>query len=172
MELPTRSAAAWAALSPGTSTAGGIVAEVVVSPPARAHRAHLYGMELHLRGEYRAAIRSSSRPLIQAGFTVPLLWAIREQPGEHEQAAAITETVSACSARRLPSDSGPTTCRVAAGDRRRCCGRWVGELVPDSEVLAQLGCDAMHATIRVMLSSTGAPIERGGSHRGHRTGSG
>ena len=126
-------------------------AEVVASPPSlEAHRAHLYGMELHLRGEYRAAISQFLRAANpEAGFTVPLLWAVTASCNleEYEQAAAITETVSACRSRLSPAErlGADYFAEWLAGDRGaalRTLGR-VAELVPDSEVLAQLGRDAM-----------------------------
>ena len=126
-------------------------AEAVAPPPSlEAHRAHIYGMELHLRGEYRAAISQflkAANP--DAGFTVPLLWAATASCNlqEYEQAAAIVEAVSACRSRLSPAErlGADYFTEWLAGDRGaalRTLER-VAELVPDSEVLAQLGRDAM-----------------------------
>ena len=126
-------------------------ADVVAAPPSlEAYRAHLYGMELHLRGEYRAAISQflkAANP--EAGFTVPLLWAVTASCNleEYEQATAINEAVLACRSRLSPAErlGADYFTEWLAGDRRaalRTLGR-VTELVPFSEVLAQLGRDAM-----------------------------
>ena len=126
-------------------------ADVVAAPPSlEAYRAHLYGMELHLRGEYRAAISQflkAANP--EVGFTVPLLWAITASCNleEYEQATAILEALSACRSRLSPAErlGADYFAEWLAGDRLsalRTLSR-VAELVPDSEVLAQLGRDAM-----------------------------
>ena len=126
-------------------------ADVVAAPPSlEAHRAHLYGMELHLRGEYRAAISQflkAANP--EVGFTVPLLWAITASCNleEYEQATAILEALFACRSRLSPAErlGADYFAQWLAGDRLsalRTLDR-VAELVPDSEVLAQLGRDAM-----------------------------
>jgi len=126
-------------------------ADVVAAPPSlEAYRAHLYGIELHLRGEYRAAISQflkAANP--EAGFTVPLLWAITASCNleEYEQATAINEAVLACRSRLSPAErlGADYLTEWLAGDRGaalRTLGR-VTELVPNSEVLAQLGRDAM-----------------------------
>jgi tetratricopeptide (TPR) repeat protein len=126
-------------------------ADVVAPPPSLdAHRAHVHGMELHLRGEYRAAISQflkAANP--EAGFTVPLLWAATASCNlqEYEQATAITEAVSACRSRLSPAErlGADYFTEWLAGDRAaalRTLGR-VAKLVPGSEVLAQLGRDAM-----------------------------
>ena len=126
-------------------------AGVVAAPPSlEAHRAHLSGIELHLRGEYRAAISQflkAANP--EVGFTVPLLWAITASCNleEYEQATAILEAVSACRSRLSPAErlGADYFTEWLAGDRAsalRTLGR-VAELVPGSEVLAQLGRDAM-----------------------------
>jgi DNA-binding SARP family transcriptional activator len=126
-------------------------ADVVAAPPSlEAYRAHLYGMELHLRGEYRAAISQflkAANP--EAGFTVPLLWAVTASCNleEYEQATAINEAVLACRSRLSPAErlGADYFAEWLAGDRGaalRTLGR-VTELVPYSEVLAQFGRDAM-----------------------------
>ena len=126
-------------------------ADVVVAPPSlEAHRAHLYGIELHLRGEYVAAISQflkAANP--EAGFTVPLLWAVTASCNleEYAQATAIMEALSACRSRLSPAEQlgADYFTQWLAGDRGsalRTLGR-VAELVPGSEVLAQLGRDAM-----------------------------
>jgi DNA-binding SARP family transcriptional activator/tetratricopeptide (TPR) repeat protein len=126
-------------------------ADVVAAPPSLdAHRAHLDAIELHLRGEYRPAIsRFLEVANPDAGFTVPLLWAITASCNleEYEQAAAILEALSAYRSRLSPAErlGADYFTEWLAGDRLsalRTLGR-VAELVPDSEVLAQLGRDAM-----------------------------
>ena len=126
-------------------------ADVVAAPPSlQAYRAHLYGMELHLRGEYRAAISQFLKAADpDAGFTVPLLWAITASCNleEYEQATAINEALLACRSRLSPAErlGADYFTEWLAGDRGaalRTLGR-VTELVPNSEVLAQLGRDAM-----------------------------
>ncbi len=126
-------------------------ADVVAAPPSlEAHRAHLHGIELHLRGEYRAAISQflkAANP--EAGFTVPLLWAVTASCNmeEYEQATAIMEALAACRSRLSPAErlGADYFTEWLAGDRGsalRTLAR-VAELVPRSEVLAQLGRDAM-----------------------------
>jgi DNA-binding SARP family transcriptional activator len=126
-------------------------ADVVAAPPSlEAHRAHLHGMELHLRGDYRAAISQflkAANP--EVGFTLPLLWAITASCNleEYEQATAILEAVSDCRSRLSPAErlAADYFAEWLAGDRGsalRTLSR-VSELVPGSEVLAQLGRDAM-----------------------------
>ncbi|HUQ82067.1 MAG TPA: BTAD domain-containing putative transcriptional regulator [Gemmatimonadaceae bacterium] len=126
-------------------------ADVVAAPPSiDAHRAHLHGIELHLRGEYRAAISQFLRAANpDVGFTVPLLWAATASCNleEYEQATAIVESLSAYRGRLSPAErlGAEYFEQWLAGDRLsalRTLGR-VAELVPDSEVLAQLGRDAM-----------------------------
>jgi DNA-binding SARP family transcriptional activator len=126
-------------------------ADAVAAPPSlEAHRAHLSGIELHLRGEYRAAISQflkAANP--EAGFTVPLLWAVTASCNleEYEQATAIMEALSACRSRLSPAERLGTDyfTEWLAGDRGSALRTLVrvAELVPRSEVLAQLGRDAM-----------------------------
>ena len=64
-------------------------------------------MELHLRGEYRAAISQFLKAADpDAGFTVPLLWAITASCNleEYEQATAINEALLACRPRLSPAE--------------------------------------------------------------------
>ena len=126
-------------------------ADAVAEPHSLdAHHAHLLGMELHLRGEYRAAIPHFLRAASpETGFTIPLLWAVQASCnlGEHEQAAAIHETLSAGRSRLSPAER--LGCdyfgAVLAGDRGSAYRaiRTVSQLLPDSEVLAQLGREAI-----------------------------
>ena len=126
-------------------------ADAVSEPPSLdAHHAHLLGMELHLRGEYRAAIPHFLRAgSTETGFTIPLLWAIQASCNleEHEQATAIHEALLATRSRLSPAER--LGCdyfgAVLAGDRGAAYRaiKNVAQLLPDSEVLAQLGREAI-----------------------------
>lgn len=126
-------------------------ADVVTEPPSlEAHRAHLAGMELHLRGEYRDAIPHFLRAATPGdSFAMPMLWAIQASCNleEYEQAVAIHAELVPHRSRLSPAEQ--LACdyfgQWLAGDRGlalRTLQR-ATELVPDSEVLAQLGRDAM-----------------------------
>ena len=122
-------------------------ARVVTEPPnLDAHRAHLLAMELHLRGQYRTAITHFLRAANpESGFTVPLLWAIQASCNleEFEQAAAIHEELLPHRSRLSPAEQLACDYFGASltGDRGSALRlmRRVAELVPNSEVLAQLG---------------------------------
>jgi DNA-binding SARP family transcriptional activator len=126
-------------------------ADVVSEPPSfEAHRSHLLGMELHLRGEFRAAIVHFLRAASpESGFTVPLLWAMQASCNleEYEQAAAVHEQLAAHRSALSPAEQ--LGCDYfgewLSGDRGAAFRtlRRVAELVPDSEVLSQLGRDAL-----------------------------
>lgn len=126
-------------------------ADAVSEPPSLdAHHAHLLGMELHLRGEYRAAIPHFLRAAsIEAGFTIPLLWAMQASCNleEHEQAAVIHEALLAARSRLSPAER--LGCdyfgAVLMGDRGSAYRtlKTVSQMLPDSEVLAQLGREAI-----------------------------
>ena len=126
-------------------------ADAVSEPPSLdAHHAHLLGMELHLRGEYRAAIPHFLRAAnTEAGFTIPLLWAMQASCNleEHEQAAAIHEALVAARSRLSPAER--LGCdyfgAVLVGDRGSAYRtlKTVSQMLPDSEVLAQLGREAI-----------------------------
>jgi predicted Zn-dependent protease len=107
-------------------------------------------MEMHLRGQYRAAIAHFlSAANVDSGFTVPMLWAIQASCNleEFEQAAAIQEELVANRGRLSPAEQ--LGCdyfgALLAGDRGLALRllRRVSELVPDSEVLTQLGRAAL-----------------------------
>jgi len=122
-------------------------AEVVTEPPSLdAHRAHLLGMELHLRGQYRDAITHFlAAANLDEGFTIPMLWSIQASCNleEFEQADAIYRELTAHRSRLSPAEQ--LGCdyfgALLSGDRGAAFRllRRVSELVPDSEVLAQLG---------------------------------
>ena len=122
-------------------------ARVVNEPPdLDAHRAHMLGMELHLRGQYRNAIAHflrAAKP--ESGFTIPMLWAIQASCNldEFEQAAAIHEELLShrsrlSAAEQLACDYFGASLTGDRGSALRLIRR-VAELVPDSEILAQLG---------------------------------
>ncbi|MEO7713732.1 MAG: BTAD domain-containing putative transcriptional regulator [Gemmatimonadaceae bacterium] len=126
-------------------------ADAVSEPPSfEAHRGHLLGMELHLRGDYRAAISQFLRAANpEQGFTVPMLWAIQASCNleEYEQAAAIHGELAAHRSRLAPAEQLGCDYFDAwlMGDRGSAHRilRRIAELLPDSEVLAQLGRDAL-----------------------------
>ena len=134
-------------VDPSVSSWAGAVAE---PPSLDAHHAHRMGMELHLRGEYRAAIPHFLRAASpDTGFTIPLLWAMQASCNleEHEQAAAIHEALLAVRSRLSPAER--LGCdyfgAVLAGDRGAAYRtlKTIAQLLPDSEVLAQLGREAI-----------------------------
>ena len=126
-------------------------AAVVAEPPSlEAHRTHLAGMELHLRGEYRRAIAHFMRAAnLETGFAIPVLWAIQASLNleEYEQAAAIHETLAGSQVPLSPAEQHARDYFGAwlAGDRGLAFRtlRSLTQLVPDSELLSQLGRDAM-----------------------------
>lgn len=126
-------------------------ADAVAEPPSfDAYRSHRRGIELHLRGEFRPAITHFLRAAsLDAGFAVPMLWAIQASLNleEYERAAALLEAVTAYRAElsvaeQLGCDYFAVLLAGDRGSAYRTLVR-VAELVPDSEVLAQLGRDAM-----------------------------
>lgn len=134
-------------LDPRVASWAGVVTE---PPNLDAHRTHLLGMEMHLRGQYRTAIAHFLRAAnVDSGFTVPMLWAIQASCNleEFEQASAIQEELVAHRARLSPAEQ--LGCdyfgALLAGDRGSALRlvRRVSELVPDSEVLTQLGRAAL-----------------------------
>jgi DNA-binding SARP family transcriptional activator len=126
-------------------------ADVVSEPPSlEAHQSHRHGMELHLRGEFRPAIAHflrAAKP--DEGFAVPMIWAIQASCNleEYEQAAAIHEELAAARSRLSPAEQLGCDYHGAwlAGDRGGALRilRQVAALVPDTEVLSQLGRDAL-----------------------------
>lgn len=126
-------------------------ADAVSEPPSLdAHHAHLLGMELHLRGEFRAAIPHFLRAAnVEAGFTIPLLWAMQASCNleEHEQAAVIHEALATARSRLSPAER--LGCdyfgAVLMGDRGSAYRtlKTVSQMLPNSEVLAQLGREAI-----------------------------
>jgi len=126
-------------------------ADAVSEPPSlEAHQSHRLGMELHLRGEYRPAIPHflrAAKP--DEGFVVPMIWAMQASCNleEYEQAAAIHEELSAARSRLSPVEQLGCDYYGAwlAGDRGAAHRilRRVADLLPDTEVLSQLGRDAL-----------------------------
>ena len=126
-------------------------ADAVSEPPSlEAHQSHRLGMELHLRGEFRPAIAHflrAAKP--DEGFAVPMIWAIQASCNleEYEQAAAIHEELLASRSRLSPAEQLGCDYYGAwlAGDRGAAHRilRRVAELLPDTEVLSQLGRDAL-----------------------------
>jgi DNA-binding SARP family transcriptional activator len=126
-------------------------ADAVAEPPSfEAHGAHLWGMELHLRGEYRDAISHFLRAATPGGsFAMPMLWAIQASCNleEYEQAAAIHAELVPHRSRLSPAEQ--LGCdyfgQWLSGDRGAALRtlQRASELAPESEVLAQLGRDAM-----------------------------
>lgn len=123
----------------------------VAEPPSfDAYKSHRRGIELHLRGEFRPAIAHFLRAAsLDARFAVPMLWAIQASLNlhEYERAAALLEAVTAyradlSAAEQLGCDYFAVLLAGDRGSAYRTLVR-VAELVPDSEVLAQLGRDAM-----------------------------
>lgn len=125
---------------------------VAQAPNLEAHRELALGAELHLRGDYREAIPHLLRagdP--KEGFALPLLWAIQGSCNleEWEQAEAILTELSAPRHRSRLSTFEKLGCdylaACLAGQRGSALriARTAAELVPDSEVLSQLGREAL-----------------------------
>lgn len=139
-------------------------------PSVEAHQMHLRGMEEHLRGDFRRAIASFVHAAsLQDRFTLPLLWAIQAclNIEEYEQAAALHDAVAG--QRGHLSRAEQMGCdffgALLAGDRGtafRALQR-VAELLPDSEVLAQLGREAMFINRPRLAAET---LQRVGPDRG------
>lgn len=125
---------------------------VVQAPNLEAHRELALGAELHLRGDFREAIPHLLRagdP--KEGFALPLLWAIQASCNleEWEQAEAILAELSAPRHRPRLSTFEKLGCdylaACLAGQRGSALRitRTAAEMVPDSEVLSQLGREAL-----------------------------
>ena len=134
-------------VDPNVSSWAGAVAE---PPSLDAHHAHRLGMDLHLQGEYRAAIPHFLRAANpDTGFTIPLLWAMQASCNleEHEQAAVIHEVLVAVRSRLSPAER--LGCdyfgAVLGGDRGAAYRtiKTVAQMLPESEVLSQLGREAI-----------------------------
>jgi hypothetical protein len=162
-------------LEPRVASWAGVVTE---PPNFDAHRAHLLGMEMHLRGQYRTAIAHFFRAAdADAGFTVPMLWAIQASCNleEFEQAAAIHEEL--VTHRTQLSAAEQLGCDYWAGSPA-IAGQHSGFFVASrssfriqrfsSNSVARRCCSTIRAT-RSRYSS-GSIRRRGGCRRGHRTG--
>ena len=125
---------------------------VVQAPDLEAHRELAVGVDLHLRGDFRAAIPH----LLRAGdtgegFTLPVLWAVQASCNlrEWEQAEAILAGLGARSRQRRLSAFEQLGCDYYAAslDGRRGealrLARMAAELLPGSEVLSQVGREAI-----------------------------
>lgn len=126
-------------------------ASAIGEPPSyEAHQAHVLGIELHLRGDYQEAIAHFlAAASTDAGFAVPLLWAIQASCNleEFEQAAAIQAELASHRARlapaeRLVCDYYGAWLSADRGSALRLLRQAV-DLVPDTELLVQLGRDAL-----------------------------
>ena len=128
-------------------------ADAVAQPPdAEAHRELAFGAELHLRGDFRAAIPHLLRAAyVRQGFTLAALWAIQASCnlGEWEQADAILSQLNQRSRNGHLSAFERLACEYYAaclsgqqGEALRVA-RLAAALVPDSEVLSQLGRQAL-----------------------------
>ena len=126
-------------------------ADAVVEPSSyEAYREHVLGLELHLRGEFRAAIAHFLRSADpERGFTMPLLWAVQASCNleEYEQAEAILDALRGHRGRLSPFERLGCDYFTASlgGDRTAALAltRQAAELVPQSEVLSQLGREAL-----------------------------
>jgi DNA-binding SARP family transcriptional activator len=122
------------------------------APDLDAHHELALGAELHLRGDYRGAMPHLLRAAqARGGFTLPALWAIQASCnlGEWEQAEAILAELTDRSRRGRLSTFEQLSCDFYAatlggqhGEALRIA-RLAAELVPDSEVLSQLGREAI-----------------------------
>lgn len=122
------------------------------APHTDAHRELAVGADLHLRGDFRAAIPH----LLRAGatreqFTLPILWAVQASCnlGEWEQAESILTELTARSREGRLSAFEQLACEyfMACLDGQHALAlriaRRGAELVPDSEVLSYLGREAL-----------------------------
>ena len=125
---------------------------VAQAPDTDAHRELAVGADLHLRGEFRAAIPH----LLRAGaarerFALPILWAVQASCnlGEWEQAESILGELTARSREGRLSAFEQLACEYLAAclDGQHALAlriaRRGAELVPDSEVLSYLGREAL-----------------------------
>ena len=126
-------------------------ASAVSHPPSLdAQRELTVAVDLHLRGEFRAAIPRFLRAADpSAAFIMPLLWAMQASCNveEYEQAETILADLTARRARLSPFEQVGCDYFAAClnGDRAGAfrAARRASELVPDSEALAQLGREAI-----------------------------
>jgi TolB-like protein len=125
---------------------------VTQAPDLDAHHELAVGVEQHLRGDYRAAIPHLLRAArARDGFTLAALWAIQASCNlrEWEQAEAILAELTDRSRRGHLSAFEQLGCDYFAAclDGQRGAAlrfaRAAAELVPDSEVLSQLGREAI-----------------------------
>ena len=125
---------------------------VAQAPHGDAHRELAIGADLHLRGDFRAAIPH----LLRAGatrerFALPILWAVQASCnlGEWEQAESILGELTARSREGRLSAFEQLACEylTACLDGQHALAlriaRRGAELVPDSEVLSYLGREAL-----------------------------
>jgi DNA-binding SARP family transcriptional activator len=125
---------------------------VAQAPDLDAHLELALGTELHLRGDFRTAIPHLLRAArAREGFTLAALWAIQASCnlGEWEQAEAILTEVTERSHRGRLSTLERLACEfyTACLDGQQGAAlrivRLAAALVPDSEVLSQLGRQAL-----------------------------
>lgn len=127
------------------------LASSVREPPSlESYQEHVLGIELHLRGEFRAAISHFLRAA-RGGtqFTLPLLWAIQASCNieEYEQADAMLAQLLVQRARlslfeQRACDYFAATLAGNRGDALRAA-QMGATLVPDSEILSLLGREAL-----------------------------
>ena len=125
---------------------------VALAPDVDAHRELAFGAELHLRGDFRAAIPHLLRAAhAREGFTLAALWAIQASCnlGEWEQAEAILTELTERSRHghlsafeRLACEYY-TACLAGQQGEALRLARLAAAQVPDSEVLSQLGRQAL-----------------------------
>lgn len=125
---------------------------VAQAPDLDAHQELALGVERHLQGDYQTALPHFLRAAAaRDGFTLPALWAVQACCNLHEweRAEAILAELTARSRRGRLSAFEQLGCDyyVACLDGRHGIAlriaRAAAELVPDTEVLSQLGREAI-----------------------------
>ena len=128
-------------------------ADAVIQPPdVEAQRELAFGAELHLRGDFRSAIPHFLRAAYaREGFTLAALWAMQASCnlGEWEQAEVILSQLTErarsgqLSAFERLACEYYTACLTGQQGEALRVARLAAALVPDSEVLSQLGRQAL-----------------------------
>jgi tetratricopeptide (TPR) repeat protein len=123
---------------------------VARAPTLDHHREYTMGIERHLAGDYATAVRHFVAATdVEKGFTVPLIWAIQACCNAADYSRA-SDILSSLAAHRLTlSPAEQLTCDYFGswleGDRGGALRilKRIAELVPETEVLSQLGRDAL-----------------------------
>jgi hypothetical protein len=108
------------------------------------------GIERHLAGDYASAVRHFAAAAdAERGFTIPLVWAIQAccNVEDFAQASAILESLATHRLSLPPAEQLACDYHAAwlGGDRGGALRilKRIAELVPETEVLSQLGRDAL-----------------------------